>query len=923
MNVPALRGRNAELKRAVTVLERTVSSGQGALLVVSGGAGIGKSALMSEICRHAVHRGYGVGVGKAEESDQIVSMAPLLLALRSGRQPLLSQRTFTSLAPMERQQLWQIDRLVDDLESRATTGPVLVCIDDFQWSDSATALAMRVLPGRLGGSPIVWMLTTRPGSGAAEDAIQAASRDVTVDTLALAPLSTAAIAQIAHDLLGDGADRQVLKLLGGAGGLPFLALALLQGLAAQLPAERPGRSTGNALGEDLPAALVLGVRTRVEAMPGPSIQLVRIGSVLGRTFSMTDAAVLLGESHTDAVLPWVEPTVRADILDDDGGRLAFRHDLVRQAVYADIPTSVRQALHRAAAQHLLASGRGAVAAAPHVLRSATIGDQEAVDVLRQAARAHHEVTPDTSADLSQRAFTLLTPSSAIWSAVGLEALRALNLAGRGGEAMAIADSLLGYTTLDAETFGQIQIDVAQAMWSRGQLDHMQMRVGTAVAQSGLAASTRAHLLALRALSHCRDVDMDTAVTDAQNALRAGQDSGNVAAQATSLQALGEIARNDGRNEAALSFFRRTRPLAGRRFLHDEVVSLQLLDRFDDSAALLAEAQHQSDDEGHSSYLPETTFGLMWQAYSLGLLEESDTHARSLIHLEDELNHYTFHNEARMFLCRTAQLRGHYADAREQLRRAAAHDTHDAGQQHTRLVVLTWLHQAEDDLDGALTAVRSLVERAHTVRHRWVWQPGWLMSAVHIAHQTGAHDLAGEITGIAATLRQRNPTASNEAIAACAAGLTTGDLAALADAATLCLRSPRPVLRAQITTIHGEALLSAGRSVEGIEHLDRAWNDYSKIGAHGDALKVQRLLQAAGVRRRRWKTAEVRPVDGWESLTSGEQRVARLIAQGHTNKSAAEVLVLSPNTIATHLRAAFLKLGVKSRVQLTLAIADLP
>lgn len=57
-----------------------MASGQGALLVVSGGAGIGKSALMSEICRGAVHRGYGVGVGKAEESDQIASMAPLLLA---------------------------------------------------------------------------------------------------------------------------------------------------------------------------------------------------------------------------------------------------------------------------------------------------------------------------------------------------------------------------------------------------------------------------------------------------------------------------------------------------------------------------------------------------------------------------------------------------------------------------------------------------------------------------------------------------------------------------------------------------------------------------------------------------------------------------------------------------------------------------
>ncbi|MBB5160745.1 AAA family ATPase [Mycobacterium sp. AZCC_0083] len=921
MNLPALRGRTAEVKRAITVLDRTVASGQGALLVVVGGAGIGKSALMSEICNRAAQRGYGIGVGKAEESDQIASMAPLLLALRSGREPLLSQQAFMSLAPMERQQLWQIDRLVDDLETRATTGPVLVCIDDFQWADASTALALRVLPGRLGGSPIVWMITTRPGARAAEDLIQAASRDVTVDTIALTPLSAAAIAQIAQDHLGEPVDDDVIALLGGADGLPFLAVALLEGLAAQQPTERPVKSRTGVAGDELPAALVMGVRTRVEALPVQSVQLVRVGAVLGRTFAVADAAVLLGSPSTDVALPWVEPAVRAGVLDDEGGRLAFRHDLLRQAVYADIPASLRQSMHRAAAQQMLVSGQGAVAAAPHVLRCAIVGDLEAVDLLRQAAKVSDEVTPDTAAELSQRAFALLTPSDAIWSATGLEALRAFNIAGRGGEAMAVADTLLASTTLDEETFAQIQIDVAQAMWSRGELDHMQMRVGTASALRDLTAGTRAHLLALRALSHCRDVDMAAAIADADEAWAAGERSHSAAAQATALQALGEIARNDGRNAAALGFFRRTRPLAGRRFLHDEVVSLQLLDRFDDSAALLREAQHQSDDEGHSSYLPETTFGLMWQAYSLAMLEESDTHARSLIRLEDELNHYTFHNEARMFLCRTAQLRGDYADAREQLRKAAAHDANDDGQQHTLLVVLTWLNQAEDDIAAALEAVHSLVERAHTVRHRWVWQPGWLMSAVDIANQAGERDFAREITGIASTLCEHNPTASNIAIAACATGLTTGDIDALAEAASLCRRSPRPVLRAQITMIFGQALLAAGRTAEGVEHLDRAWDGYNAVGATGDAVKVQHMMQAAGVRRRRWKAADPRPAVGWESLTSGEQRVARLIAEGHTNKSAAEILVLSPNTIATHLRSAFLKLGVKSRVQLALAVAE--
>jgi DNA-binding NarL/FixJ family response regulator len=47
----------------------------------------------------------------------------------------------------------------------------------------------------------------------------------------------------------------------------------------------------------------------------------------------------------------------------------------------------------------------------------------------------------------------------------------------------------------------------------------------------------------------------------------------------------------------------------------------------------------------------------------------------------------------------------------------------------------------------------------------------------------------------------------------------------------------------------------------------------------------------------------------------ERRVALLVADGHTNRSAAEELVLSPSTISTHLRAVFGKLGVHSRVQL--------
>lgn len=59
----------------------------------------------------------------------------------------------------------------------------------------------------------------------------------------------------------------------------------------------------------------------------------------------------------------------------------------------------------------------------------------------------------------------------------------------------------------------------------------------------------------------------------------------------------------------------------------------------------------------------------------------------------------------------------------------------------------------------------------------------------------------------------------------------------------------------------------------------------------------------------------RPGQGWDALTASERKVARLIAAGHTNRSAAEALVVSPHTVNTHLASIFRKLSVRSRVHL--------
>jgi DNA-binding CsgD family transcriptional regulator len=148
-----------------------------------------------------------------------------------------------------------------------------------------------------------------------------------------------------------------------------------------------------------------------------------------------------------------------------------------------------------------------------------------------------------------------------------------------------------------------------------------------------------------------------------------------------------------------------------------------------------------------------------------------------------------------------------------------------------------------------------------------------------------------------------------------------DRAGLAKAVEFLRETPRPLLLARAEELYGKAELEQGDRATGVATLERALDSYTAQGATSPAARVQAVLQAAGVRRRRWAAVQHRPDTGWEALTPMERRVALLVAEGHTNRSAAEELVLSASTVGTHLRAAFGKLGVNSRVQLTRLVLE--
>jgi DNA-binding CsgD family transcriptional regulator len=120
---------------------------------------------------------------------------------------------------------------------------------------------------------------------------------------------------------------------------------------------------------------------------------------------------------------------------------------------------------------------------------------------------------------------------------------------------------------------------------------------------------------------------------------------------------------------------------------------------------------------------------------------------------------------------------------------------------------------------------------------------------------------------------------------------------------------------------GATLLNQRQTAAGAAALLEASELYQSVGASANVRAVANLLRGQGIRGVRIPHAAPRAKTGWAALTPTELRVIELISAGHSNRSAAGELEVSPNTINTHLRAVFRKLDVKSRVQLTIAFRE--
>ena len=157
-----------------------------------------------------------------------------------------------------------------------------------------------------------------------------------------------------------------------------------------------------------------------------------------------------------------------------------------------------------------------------------------------------------------------------------------------------------------------------------------------------------------------------------------------------------------------------------------------------------------------------------------------------------------------------------------------------------------------------------------------------------------------------------------ATAAHVRGLLEPSHADLREAVDLFERAPRRLELAAALEDLGVELIATDREAA-IGALGRTLAIYTELGATWDARRVRSRLRELGVRRR--LVAAEPETNGWAALTTSELAVARLVAEGLTNREVAERLFVSPHTVSSHLRHVFSKLGITSRVELARVARD--
>jgi DNA-binding CsgD family transcriptional regulator len=937
----ALVGRAVE-REALAGALRELPGSPGQVVWIEGDPGIGKSHLLAHLAAAAAAGGCTVLEARAAEFEADLPYALLTEALEphltaagerrlarlgladpgalSAALPPLAAVAPAEAAAADRH---RVHRALRDLLARlAAPRPVVLCLDDLHWADAASLDALAALVRRAPGAPVLLALAARLGQmpEALAIALGVALGEDRVTRLELAQLSP----QEAEELIGGAAEAFYPQ----AGGNPFYLEQLAR---AGRRAPDPGTH-----GEDgaVPPAVAAALAGELAALTPAARRLLEGAAVAGDPFEPGLAAEVAGLSPAAALEALDELLARA--LVRPGGaprRFAFRHPIVRHAVYAATPGGWRLGAHGRAAAVLARQGAGLAQRAHHVEHAADPGDEEAIALLTAAAAGLQASAPASAARFHAAALRLL-PEAPEHRARRTRARLAL------ADAQAAAGDPAGARATLAEALATagpgerlpVTIALANQEWWLGGHEDARRRLQVALAELPAQPSpdrVRLRLaLGLTALlaGDLRAADAETA--DARDDARAIGDPVFEAAALAS-GALAQVA-DAGGADAMQALAASTAAL--ERLTPEELATrLPALWMHGRARRMLGEPEAALADLGRGAAAAAATgrerVGLFMAIESVAALVELGRLAEAVAAGRDGAERARLSGNPRMRLWADSALAsarlaagdvaGALTQAQEAQDAGTDADFHALGQPGWCLgAALTAAGEPEraiaamlpafggEALAGLLPADRPAA--AADLVAAQLARGDLAAAEAALAHGRTAAGLAGTpwAAAVAGVAQAEVALAGGRAQAALAAAAAAGDAAAGA-----------PLLRARALLVQGRSLAAAGRRDEALEALAAAESAFAGFGARRLGDQAVRELRRLGRRVRRPAREPSGGGAAPAGLTAREDEIARLVAAGRTNREIAEQLVLSTRTVEAHLRSVYGKLGVRTRVEL--------
>ena len=893
-----------------------LGAGRGSVVLVTGPAGWGKTTLLAEAASLAADSGILVFCGGGDPAARAVPLGAILDALVSTDDPPVDPARLHELSQSPDQRFWLLRELQESLEKAAHRAPLLVVVDDLQWADVATASALVTLSRRLATHPISWLLALRRGelADAAQDAVDRLEA-AGASEIRLGPLDETAVAQVARDMLGGEPDEALRDVLSRADGQPFLLTELLRGLRTENLVTVDGRTAKLAAGARLPRRLVDSVAGQLARLTVPARDAVEMASVLGHSFSLDELAGLLGRPPLD-LRGEIREAIAAGLLTEEGDRLGFRHDLVREAVDASLPKAVRRSMRRTAVEVMLAArglGRRRRAAGHGYRRARRRSLSQPAAAGSGADRAG---VPGGGSPLSRRALDLMPRGGPGRGEAVVEAIDLLVQAGRAAEAaklLTASESDLADPVAEAQA--RLGIGMLMAQYAPAAVAE---QCQAALRLPGVPPALRVQLLSLLACGLDISGEADAAAGPVADAIAEAAASGDPAAEIVTFvpRALLAFAQGDWRGAIGLAGEAARRQHEAkelRMWLPETWKSLLLISelRLEEAHAIIEAGTREA--ENVSRNIRVWSMLRCRARLAAGQLADARAEAEAILDMSDEMGDGSFGylNHIASYVLGDIALRTGNPAALQTARRdaAALYGTGSGCATTERLGA--WLTVR---LDGGPIGPDLLD----------VLAPGYVHACSPVGHcdavelvrlllAAGQRPDAASVTARLENGADANPSFPGLRAAALHARALLDKDPERALAAVQAYRGdPRSLVRAAAFEDAGRLLPERAKD-EAVGYLDEALRLHSAAGAERDAARVRRLLRDSGAQR-----AGGRPDPAaahWPELTASELAVVRLVIRGATDREVAQRLYISAHTVNSHLRHVFAKLGIRSRVEL--------